>query len=66
MSNSVPPSLEEVWEWKRQTEEETKGMSREELIEFYHRKGLEAMRKLGVSGPTRPAGQARDMAKRAE
>ena len=64
MSNLVPPSLEEVWEWKRQTEEETKGMSREELIEFYHRKGLEAMRKLGVDWPTRPAGQQEESAER--
>jgi hypothetical protein len=64
MSDTAFPSLKEVWEWKRQTEEETKGMSREQLIDFYRRKGREALQRFGIDLPTRPAGQRDESAGR--
>ncbi|HKQ49381.1 MAG TPA: hypothetical protein VJZ71_15025 [Phycisphaerae bacterium] len=54
MNDFVPPSLQEVWDWKKAAEEETRGMTREQLIEFYRQAGDEFEKQLGASLPRRP------------
>jgi hypothetical protein len=41
-------AMRDVWAWKRQAEEATRGMGTEELIEFYRRQAEDAERRLGV------------------
>lgn len=54
MSDFVPPSLQEVWDWKKAAEEETRGMTREQLIEFYRRMSDEFEKRLGQRLPRQP------------
>ncbi len=54
MTDFVPPSLQEVWDWKKAAEEETRGMTREQLIEFYRQAGDEFEKQLGLRLPRRP------------
>ncbi len=59
MSESVPPSLHEVWEWKQRADESTKGLSREALIRFYRDQADNAEEKLGLALPRLNAADAR-------
>jgi len=54
MTDFVPPSLQEVWDWKKAAEEETRGMTRAQLIEFYRQTGDEFEKQMGVSLPRQP------------
>lgn len=56
MNDFVPPSLQEVWDWKKAAEDETRGMTREELIEFYRKAGDEFEKQLDQRLP-RPSDQ---------
>lgn len=58
MSDFVPPGLNEVWDWKKRAEEETKSMSREQLIEFYKTKADEVQRRLNLVLVATPAAGA--------
>ncbi len=55
MTELVPPSLQEAWDWKTRAEEETRGMSREELIQFYRQAAERFERELGLDLPEEPA-----------
>ncbi len=59
MNEYAPPSLQEVWDWKKKSEDETRGLSRAQLIEFYRQAGSDFEKKLGVNLPkaSRDAGQ---------
>jgi hypothetical protein len=54
MSEFVPPSLQEVWDWKKKAEDSTRGMDREELLRFYREQARAAEKKLDVQLPTMP------------
>ena len=60
MIDHVPPSLREVWGWKRRTDEVTKSMSRRQIIEFYRDRADDVQRKLGLELPTRSPGTVPD------
>ncbi len=62
MTDFVPPSLQEVWDWKARADEETRGMSREELIEFYRQAAERFERELGLDLPEEPASESNDAA----
>ncbi len=61
MTDALEPLLGEVWEWKRQAVEETKGMSDAELIDFYKREAVEFQREYGLRLVSRPASEHRDV-----
>ncbi len=48
MTDRVEQAMEEVWAWKRQAEEATRGMDSSQLIEFYRREAKSAERRLGL------------------
>jgi hypothetical protein len=51
----VPQSLREVWDSKQRADEDTRGMSRKELIRYYREKADEAERRLGLKLERQPA-----------
>ncbi len=55
MTDHVPPSLEEVWDWKQRAEQVTGPMSRREIIEFYRAQADAVIRKLNLNLPPRSA-----------
>lgn len=59
MSDRVPQSLREVWQWKAQVEEKTRGMPREQLIEYYRNGADEFEKKMGISLQKEPSGASR-------
>lgn len=59
MSESVPPSLREVWTWKECADESTKSLSREALIRYYRDQADNAEAKLGLALPRMNAAEAR-------
>ncbi|RIK65233.1 MAG: hypothetical protein DCC65_12970 [Planctomycetota bacterium] len=57
MSERVPPSLKEVWDWKARTEERTRGMDRARLIEFYRERADAFEKALGLNLPREKSGR---------
>jgi hypothetical protein len=56
MSNStIPPTLQEIWDSKQRAEDATRGMSREELIQYYRDRADEAECRLGIKLKRRAA-----------
>ena len=53
----MPESVAEVCEWKERAAVATKGMTREQLINYYRRKGDEFEQKLGLNLVRIPAGE---------
>lgn len=62
MNDRVSPSLQEVWNWKRQDEAATQSMNRLQLIEYYRSAADAVEEKLGLNLKARPARDARDRA----
>lgn len=54
MSDFVPPSLKETWDWKKKAEDRTKGMSRDELINYYREAADSFEKALGITLPRKP------------
>ena len=48
MTDRVQEAMKDVWAWKRQAEEATRGMDSAKLIEFYRRQAQDVERRLGV------------------
>ncbi len=48
---NVPKSLREVWQWKRESQEATRGMTTEEVIEYYRRAAREFEERTGIRLP---------------
>ena len=48
MNDPIDETMREVWEWKRQDEEATRGMTRAELIEYYRSGADEIERRWGL------------------
>ncbi|MEK6643406.1 MAG: hypothetical protein AABZ08_05810 [Planctomycetota bacterium] len=51
MNENVPTSIQEVWDWKKAGEVETRGMTREQLIKHFRATGDELEKYLGVNLP---------------
>ena len=58
MDDHVDRAMEELWEWKRQAEEATRGMDRAALIEFCRTQADEVQRKLGLNLTSQSAADA--------
>ena len=58
MSDPLDRVMQEVWDWKRQAEEATRGMSGPALIEFYRTQAAEAQREFGLDLIQQPAAEA--------
>lgn len=54
MNENVPTSIQEVWDWKKAGEDETRGMTRAQLIEHYRTTGDEFEKVLVVKLPKPP------------
>jgi len=50
--------MQEVWDWKRKSEEATRGMSAAAVIDFYRRRADEVQRQLELDLPSQPAADA--------
>jgi len=55
MTDRVQEAMKDVWTWKREAEEATRGMDSAKLIEFYRRQAQDAELRLGVHLKTRNA-----------
>ncbi len=49
MTDRVQEVMRDVWAWKREAEEATRGMDSAKLIEFYRRQAQDVERRLGVA-----------------
>jgi hypothetical protein len=47
----VPRFLEETWQWKRESQEATRGMTTEEVIEYFRRAAREFQERTGIRLP---------------
>jgi len=59
MNDRVDRAMQEVWDWKRRTEEATRGMSGPSVIEFHRTQAAEVERKFGLNLICHPAADAR-------
>ena len=58
MTDAVDTAMREVWEWKRQAEDRTRGMTTAQIIEFYRNEAESVQSKLGLRLPSEPAAKA--------
>lgn len=58
MTDPTHEVMKDVWEWKRQAEEATRGMNSGELIDFYRRQAEEVERRFGIHLKNRKASDA--------
>ena len=55
MTDRVEKAMKEVWAWKQDAEEATRGMNSAQLIEFYRRQAEAAEHRMGLHLRTRNA-----------
>lgn len=63
MTDHINQAMEDVWQWKAQTEQETQGKSVPELLEYYQRKSNELSKRFGLKLNKMAADQAHDTPK---
>lgn len=64
MTDPTPKSVNDACDWKRRQDEQTEGLSREELIQFFRTAADEVEARLGLNLSTRPASDRRRPAPR--
>ncbi|MBN2560164.1 MAG: hypothetical protein JXQ75_04465 [Phycisphaerae bacterium] len=65
MNDRVDQAMQEVWDWKRKSEEATRGMAPSAVIDFYRKRADEVQRQLGLDIPAQPAADAAQTRERA-
>jgi len=58
MTDPVEKVMHEIWDWKRKAEQDTRGMSKAELIEYYRAEADNVQKKYGLDLQSQTASQA--------